>query len=420
MNTQQLKIIGLSCLGGALEFYDFIIFIFFAKTISALYFPSTNQFASLMATFAVFAIGYLARPIGAIFFGHRGDTKGRKSTFALTVSLMAFPTVLIGLLPTYHQIGITASLLLVALRIMQGISVGGEIPGAAVFTAESVNVGQRGISCGFIFMGITSGALLGSIVSSLVVHSLTPDQVLNWGWRIPFILGGLLGFVSAYLRKNMSESPIFEQQQARAHSQKLPIIEVLKDYPRQILQGVAIIGLCSASSTLFLLYMPTYLTTFFHYPLKTVMTLNTINFAAFALAIPFMGYLSDKKGRKPIFRLGAVGLILLTYPVFSLFASHELIVLYTTTILLGLVCGLLFGTAPSMLIELFPTKIRYSGFAISYNLAFGIFAGLTPLIATGLIHLSGSNLAPAYFLIIFGLITLGITLSMPETFMKEL
>jgi len=414
--SSQKKIIALSSLGGALEFYDFVIFVFLAKLLGELFFPTISPLASLMASLAVFAIGYLARPLGGILFGHFGDKFGRKTTFVTTVMLMAIPTFLIGLLPTYHSVGILASIMLVILRLLQGLSVGGEIPGAIVFITESVATERRGFATGLIFFGVNMGLLTGSLVSAFLNDFLSTEQLMSWGWRLPFLFGGLLGFVSYYLRKQLSETPAFSLINNAQNIIKLPAKEVLTKYTSPLLRVMALACLQAVIISITILFFPTYLATFFHFPLEKLLNLNTFNILLFAAPTLFTSYLSDKIGRKKVILVGILFYILAIYPLYSLFHYQD----FSLVILVSLACGLfgsfIAGVFPCMSSELFPTQVRYTGVAMSYNFAFGIIGGLSPLLATHLIHRTGNLIAPSWLLIFGAVIAFLAWLTTRETY----
>ncbi|WP_083827714.1 MFS transporter [Rickettsiella massiliensis] len=207
--SEQKKILLLTGLGGALEFYDFIIFVFFAKTLGTLFFPNTDPFASLMASWTFVAVGYLARPLGGMILGHLGDRFGRKRSFIVTLIGMAVPSFLIGLLPSYQAIGLYAPVLLVICRLCQGFFMGGELPGALVFITELTPQNKRAWVCSLIFLGVNAGSLLGSFLSTWILHHFSVEELLAWGWRIPFLFGGILGVVGFYLRRRLNETPFF-------------------------------------------------------------------------------------------------------------------------------------------------------------------------------------------------------------------
>ncbi len=403
MSTQKLhagerKIIFLASLGGALEFYDFIIYVIFAPMISQIFFPETDKLASLMKIYAIFAIGYLIRPIGGIAFSHFGDKYGRKKTFIFSVVLMAVPTVVIGLLPTYEHVGVWASILLVLMRMLQGLSIGGEIPGAITFTCEHVNPRSRGLACGVIFCFLNLGIFLGAAISLLLTSLLTKEQLLSYGWRIPFLVGGLLGVFSFYIRKQMTESPLFMVFKEQQERERIPFIEAITLYWRQIMQGVGITCLGAVVINLLFLYMPTYLSTILSYPKEEATLFNTINLFFYSCLLVFFSWLADRVGRKAILLTGAIGFILFGYILFAILSIQTTQALVIALSLLAILSSSIM-VYPSVLAELFPTSIRYTGIAISYNIAFAFFGGLTPLIATYLVESFANILAPSFYLI---------------------
>ncbi|WP_454784360.1 MFS transporter [Legionella sp. WA2024007413] len=397
LKSNERKIIFLASLGGALEFYDFVIYVIFAPIISQIFFPETDKFASLMSVYAVFAIGYLIRPLGGLVFSHFGDKYGRKKTFIFSVLLMALPTVLIGCLPTYQQIGISASVFLIVLRLLQGLSIGGEIPGALTFTCEHVNPRFRALACGIIFACLNLGILLGAVISLILTNQLSNAQLLSYGWRIPFVFGGLLGVFSFYIRKQLSESPLFLAFKNSSENTRIPFVEAMTLYWRNILQGIGLTCLGSVMINLLFLYMPTYLSTVLAYPTQQATLLNTINLGFYSLLLVFFCWCGDRLGRKVILLIGSVGFILLSYILFVTLSQQTTLLLIVSLFIFAILSSSIM-VYPSILVELFPVPIRYTGIAISYNLAFAFFGGLTPFITTYLIQSLNSNLAPSFYL----------------------
>jgi MFS family permease len=390
------KLLFFSGLGGVLEFYDFIIYALMASYLSHAFFPLKNSTTSLLITFATFAVGYFARPIGGVFFGHFGDRHGRKKTFSFSILMMAIATFSIGLIPSYSHIGIMAPILLLLLRIIQGLSVGGEIPGAIAYVSESLP-STKGVACGIIFFCLINGIVLGSLVHAATASLLTQHQMQNWGWRLPFIIGGLLGIAGFFLRQQLKESPTFLALQH--NTEKLPLITTLKTQGINALAGVFIVGLGASVIMLFFLFTPTYLKKILHINSTRYLWLKTLAlFISAALAIVF-GALHDKvKGKKCIFTF-----ILLAacsaYPVFYIYSHH--FTDYPLALMIStLINGMAWGVIPPYLAKLFPTNIRYSGVALSYNLGFATIGSLTPLFSILLIHHTGTTIAPMIYLLI--------------------
>ena len=395
MTYDQKRLLLLSSLGGVLELYDFVIYALMANYISINFFPSDNNVTSLIGTFATFAIGYLARPLGGVLFGHFGDRFGRKQTFAFSILMMALATLGIALIPTYASIGIAAPIILTLLRICQGLSVGGEIPGAIAYVSESMpNI--KGLACGLIFFAVINGIVLASLIQAILTSTLSTPQMLTWGWRLPFLLGGLFGFFSYLLRRQLQESALFK---AIAHQTEVfPLAKVFQQEYRHAFAGLFVVGLGAVISTLFFLFIPLYLKKILHINSPSYIWYNTLAIFISTLLVIFFGLMSDKYSRKTLLLWASILSIITAYPIFNIYVtdfSDFAIALGLTAITMGFVWGVM----PSLLAELFPTPIRYSGIAVSYNLGFALFGGLTPLIVTLLIKALDNPLAPIYYLI---------------------
>lgn len=402
MRKDQQRLLILSSLGGILEFYDFIIFALFASYISNAFFPATNEIVSLLITFATFAIGYLVRPLGGIIFGHFGDKIGRKTTFTISILLMAVATLGIGLTPTYSTIGIMAPLIVISLRVIQGISIGGEIPGAITYVTESLTH-HKGLACGIIFCALLFGIVLGSLVYAAMSTVLAEEQMQSYGWRIPFILGGIFGLLSYLVRKELHESAQFLAIENSI--EKFPIIAVFKQQGSSVIAGGFIVALCAAIVTGLFLFTPAYFTKVLHLPSNAYIWQRTAAIAFGACLSIFFGYMSDQYNLKKLTTLLTCLTAILAYPIFAIyvyFTDLYYLAFIASSILLGLSAGII----PRLLSELFPTKIRYSGIAISYNLGFAIFGGLTPFVSLSLIYYTGWITTPALYLVIVSLLAI--------------
>lgn len=293
---QQKKIIFIAALGGGLEFYDFIIYVYVAQTLGQLFFPADDPFISLIASLSVFALSYLARPLGGILFSHFGDTRGRKQTFTVSVILMAVPTVLIGCLPTYADWGIAAPLLLVMLRLIQGFAVGGEIPGAITFTIEQVTANNRAFACAAIFATFNLGLILGQGLISLLQVTLSNQHYTQWGWRIAFYCGGVLGLIGLYMRKKLTETPVFAAYKQSLVQREMPLINILKNHSDAIIKGLLITWICAVQVYLLFIFMPNYLlqANFFEYSSHTIHFINALGLIFYSLLIFLAGWLCDK------------------------------------------------------------------------------------------------------------------------------
>lgn len=409
MTKTEIKIVGLTALGGALEFYDFTIYALFAVYIKQHFFYNTNAFIGFMNTFAVFALGYLARPLGGIVFGHLGDKWGRKSAFSLAVFIMAVATLLIGCLPDYQSIGILAPILLTLLRLIQGFSVGGEIPGATLFVFEHAAAQKRGLFVGLVFMCITLGNTLGGLVGFLLTTVLSDEHMMAWGWRIPFILGFFLGIISFYIRKKLIETPVFMQMVAMNQVQQKPFLRLLKKYRINILKAFLLTAAIS-TITSFFIYLPIYLSTAMKIEISYSYLINVFSFLSIALATAFWGMVSDYYNRRRLMAIGTGLLILFTIPLFHGLTALGEIFIWVFIVSLALICGMINSCYVILITELFPANLRYSGVGFSYSLGFALIAGSAPLAFTGLIQYFHTIEAPAFYIVGCSVLTLMATL----------
>lgn len=397
--------------GNILEWYDFAVFGFFAPVIGSLFFPSDNPMASLIKTFGVFAAGYLMRPIGGIIFGHFGDKLGRKRALQLSVMMMAIPTTLIGFLPTHAQIGLAAPILLVLIRLIQGVSVGGELVGSISFITEIAPKNRRGFFGSFSVCSAVGGILLGSAVATIAHGLFDPQFLKDWGWRIPFMLGFAIGGFGLWMRKGMVETPEFEKVKETGTVGRSPVIEAVMTMPGRIFHIVAILVLYSGGFYMLFVWWPTYLTKIVVPPVSHALMINTISMVVLMVLMPVAGYLSDLIGRKTVLAAAFFGTAVLAYPL-VIWTDHGMFgsALVSQLIFAVLIAGAL-GPMAATLVELFPTRIRFSGIGVSYNIALAIFGGTAPLVSTWLVSRTGDIEAPAYYLIAMSVISLIATLT---------
>src|SRR5919205_154505 len=403
-------------IGNFIEWYDFSVYGFFATVIAAQFFPSDDPVASLLATFAVFAVSFFMRPVGAFVFGHYGDRVGRRSTLAVAVILMGLATFMIGVLPTYGQVGVLAPILLVVARLLQGLSAGGEWSGSAAFMVEYAPEDRRGLYGSWQQFSVVAGLLVGSGVGG-ILGSVLPEEALNtYGWRVPFILGILVGLVGLYLRLRLEDTPAFRVIEEKAEVESTPIKESFSTHYRESLIAIGFTIAWTVSYYILLTYMPTYLTSTLGYPLPLALTSNAIGLIVLMALIPLMGALSDRIGRKPLL-IGFSALIaLLTYPLFLLISQGTFLLVVLGQVLFGVIISLFSGPGPAALVEMFPTNVRYSALGISYNIAVAVFGGTAPFIVTFLISRTGNNLSPGFYLIAAAVITLVVVARMKETY----
>ncbi|MDF2403247.1 MFS transporter [Aeromonas sp. 5HA1] len=397
LNRQDYKTLSLAALGGALEFYDFIIFVFFAVVIGELFFPADiPEWLRQFQTFGIFAAGYLARPLGGIIMAHFGDLIGRKRMFTLSILLMALPTLMIGLLPTYAVLGIGAPLALLGLRILQGAAIGGEVPGAWVFVAEHVPARRVGLACGTLTAGLTAGILLGSLIATAVNKNLTPAEVSEWGWRVPFLLGGIFGIVAMYLRRWLHETPVFAEMQAnKALAEELPLKTVLRSHKGSVVISMLLTWLLSAGIVVVILMTPAYLQKVHGISPADALTANSLAILALTLGCIVYGRLIDALGSGPTFMLGSLLLAGSSYAFYHglVAGTEQLVPLY---MLAGFAVGIV-GAVPYVMVNAFPAVVRFSGLSFSYNVAYAIFGGLTPMLVT--LWMKNDVLAPSHYVV---------------------
>lgn len=381
LNANDIKTLSLASLGGALEYYDFIIFIFFAKTFGDQFFPADlSPFWKTLNIYGTFAIAYFMRPIGGVIMAHFGDLLGRKRMFTLSIVLMALPTFCIGVLPTFEHIGYAAPLLLLLMRMVQGIAIGGEIPGAWVFVSEHVPAKRIGIANGMVTSGLTLGILLGSLMALLINSSFSKPDITAFAWRIPFFVGGILGFVTVYLRGYLNETPVFKEMQAmKALNEGLPIVTVWKDYKPAILLCVLATWLLTAGIVVVILFAPELMKSpYFAIPPKVTLTMQSFAIIALACGCIFTGWMCDKVGVGKTF-IGMCAALAVSSSIFyhaiGQVAYPTLGVMYVVT---GFFVGIV-GGVPYIMVNVFPAKIRFTGISFSYNLSYAVFGGLTPL-----------------------------------------
>jgi len=411
LNRGDVKTLLLSALGGALEFYDFVIFVYFAKTIGHLFFPpGTPEWLATLQTFGIFAVAYLARPLGGIVMAHFGDRIGRKRMFTLSVFLMAVPTLLIGVLPTYATLGVVAPLLLTLLRVVQGLAIGGEVPGAWVFVAEHVPQRRVGLAVASLSAGLTAGILMGSLLAAWLNASLSEADMLDHGWRIAFILGGVFGFIAVYLRRWLSETPVFARMRERKElTEELPALVVVRDHLPDVLLSMAVTWVLTAAIVVVILMTPTLMQTAFNVAPARAFASGSL--AAFTLCLGCIGggLLVDRVGSARAMLIASLALPLSTYALYlDLRAGGtHLFALYA---LAGVFAGVA-GIVPAVLVASFPPTIRFSGISVSYNVAYAIAGAATPVLVGYLVRTAG-GLGPAHYVALVSLVGVGASLYM--------
>lgn len=390
------KIVLLASLGGTLEFYDFVIFGVFARDIAQAVFPANDPIVSLILSFATFAVGYLARPIGGIVLSHYGDRHGRRAVFLWSVFVMSGATLGMGLVPAYASWGVAASLLMVTLRVIQGFCLGGELPGALTYVVETAPR-IAPLVCGVVFACVTMGVAVATGVSLGVRTYMDPAMVPTYGWRLAFILGGLGGILSFVLRRSLEESPEFERMRSLAARQ--PFRELLKTHFPHVVIGCALLAGTGTFNGLFFSHLPAYLTAVLHYDPRQAVLSQTVGVIASSLGILATGWIGDRVPPRYLLRAGVGLLLVFAYPFYAALESRSMNLTLLCT-LFGLAAGLTNGSFAVLLTDLFPTRVRFTGVALVFNVSFTIFSGTAPLIATSLIKETGRATSPAYMMIV--------------------
>lgn len=388
----------LASLGGALEFYDFAAYGIFAAYIAAAFFPARDQIASLASAFAAFAGGYLIRPLGGIAFSHFGDRFGRRSAFLVSLVGMSLATTGMALCPSHETWGVLATAAFVALRLLQGFCLGGELPGAITYVSEAAPPGRAGLACGVLFCCASLGVVLASGVSA-GLHGLMPMQaVAAYGWRLAFALGGLLGLLSYLPRRQLAESPAFVRLREWQEVERAPLLLVLRHNLGRVAVGIGTTAVVAAFNGVLFAFLPAYLVKVVGYPAPLVALAVTVGLVANALAVLATGALCDVFPVRLVHRVGAVLVLLASWPFFhavSVLGAAHLVALLAGFGALG---GVVSGTFAVVLARLFPARMRFSGVALAYNVSFALFSGFAPAAAAGLIAGFGDKAAPAYYL----------------------
>jgi MHS family proline/betaine transporter-like MFS transporter len=403
--------IGAALVGNMLEWYDFAVYGFMVAIIGKAFFPATDPLSSLLLSFAVFGVGFLGRPIGSIAIGWLGDVRGRKPALVITILTMAVSTVLIGIIPSYATIGVAAPILVVIARLLQGFSTGGEVGNVMAFMVEWAPGDRRGLYGGLQQCSSATGFLLGSGVAAATASLLPIEAMEGWGWRIPFLLGGIIGPVGAYLRCNCDETPAFRQVQSN------PAITTGGATAFWLTaRGFGFPILWAVSYYTFVVFMPSFTKTAGKLTASEALWSNTVGLIALVIFAPLMGRLSDRVGRKPILLTGCVLFLLLTYPAFSLVASGiSLPAVMALQFGLGFLLSIICGVSPTAISEIFPTHNRTTWMSIGYTLSVTIFGGFAPFIATWLTKESGSPIAPTFYVMVAAVISFVVIARLPET-----
>jgi MFS transporter, MHS family, proline/betaine transporter len=410
------RVVSAGLVGSVVEYYDFGIYGYLATVLSVVFFANgTDPTTALLATFATFAAAFVLRPLGGLIFGHLGDRFGRSRILAATILAMCVATVAIGVLPTYAAIGVGAAFLLVAARCVQGIASGGEVGGAAAYVAEKSPPHRRGFLCSTVQLGALAGALLASVAVTILTTVLTPAQLVEWGWRVPFLLSAPLGLVGLWIRFRLEDSVSGKALAAGEGHTSAPAAELLRSHLPGLLRTLGLSTLLFAGYYVVYVYASTHLQRTGGFDARAAFWSTTTTLVVSCLAMPLFGHLADRWGRKPLLLWAAVAFGVLAVPCFALMNAHNFPLALAAQVVLGLPEAALMGVVFATFAEMFPVRVRYTGIALGFNLASMAVGGTAPLICLWLLGVTGNPLAPAWFLVAAAVVTAATALTLTET-----
>ncbi len=394
------KLVFITCLGAVLEFLDFTIVILFANELTLAFLPNAGE-SGLLWLFAIYSLGSLSRPIGGILFSHYGDKIGRKRLFRLSIIMMSGATLAIGLLPTYSTLGFTSVILLAILRTLQGLSVGGELPGAIVFAAEHVPPSHRGTLTAAIIASALLGLVLASFMGVLLQHNLSTEHINSWGWRLPFIAGSLLGIMGYYLRRGIVETPLFSEIINASAIAEIPLATLFKRQPKAVFIGIGLTATAASMVSIYIL-LPPYASRYLGFPAEKAFEFTTITLLTLSILSLACGWLSDRVGRKPMLVTGGIILLVIAQPTYQAMMTGSLWFMMTLTIVPAAIAN---GCYVASVSELFPTQVRYTGLAVCINVGVCVFGGCVPYMME-LLNQSGYSHGPLMLMLVTGTITI--------------
>ncbi len=402
------RVLVASLVGSSIEWFDYFLYGTVAALVfNQLFFPSKDPTVGLLLSYSSFALSFFIRPLGGIVFSHIGDKIGRKKTLVLTLSLMGIATAGMGLLPTYEMIGIWAPVLLILLRLVQGIGLGGEWGGALLLAVEYAPKEKRGLFGSIPQMGVTIGLLLGTFVMSLM--TLMPDETfMSWGWRIPFLLSALLVVFGLWVRHGIDETPSFKKVKETGQVAKVPIVETLRTQWKEVLIAIGGKVVETAPFYIFGTFIVSYATTNLGFSKTAALNAVTIATAVTTVLIPLMGKWSDRYGRKPLYIAGTVGMMIYAFPYFWLLQQKSVALLIIATVIgLGIIWAPITAVLGTMFSEIFPSNVRYTGISLGYQIGAALAGGTAPLIATALLAAYRNSYVPvALYIVLVSLISL--------------
>lgn len=402
-------------IGVLVHWFDWAVYAYLAGTLASVFFPEENATAGLLATFAVFAVSFLVRPLGAIIFGRLGDRLGRKQTLSIVILSMAIATLVLGILPGYETIGMLAPILLIVTRIVQGLAAGGEFGSAAAFLGEFSPAKRRGFGVSWLEFGSLLGFLLASLVVYLLNVAFDPQQIVDWAWRIPFLITVPLGFIGLYIRRKIEDTPEFEKLQELETVSHAPVKEVFQRNFKQFIQTCGMEIFMNVTFYVVLVYLLTYQEVYIGMDAGRAALLSTLASALGLIIVPLAGIASDRFGRKPVLMTAAIAQTVLSVPLFMLMTRGDATSAFISTLGLALILAIVLGTHAVTVVELFPTRTRQTGLSIAYAVTAALFAGTAPYVLTWLLDATGNMLVPGWFLLAVGVVGIITVVSIPET-----
>ncbi|MGH3469643.1 MAG: MFS transporter, partial [Thermocrispum sp.] len=409
------RVLAASFVGNFVEWFDYAAYGYLAATIATVFFPASDPTTGLLLTFAVFALSFVVRPLGGFFWGHLGDRVGRRTALSWSILIMSVATFAIAFLPTYAAVGLLSPVLLLVVRVVQGFSASGEYAGASSFLVEYAPEGRRGVYAAVVPASTAAGLLVGSLLAALLTGVLDDAQMHAWGWRLPFLLAAPMGLIGRYIRYRLEDTPVFRALEREDDVTSTPVLDMLRNHGRLVLLALGAALLNAVAFYVLLSYMPTYLSEELGFGVTESFVATTVSLATYIGFIFLTGLASDRWGRRPMLILASLLFMLGVVPAFALLDGAGFLLVLVVQVGLGAMLTLNDGTLPSFLAEMFPTRVRYSGFAVSFNLANAIFGGTAPFVATLLISRTGSNLAPAWYLVAAAAVSLVAVLASEET-----
>ncbi|MBI5274310.1 MAG: MFS transporter [Chlamydiales bacterium] len=406
---EQRNVLFAVSIGNLLEWYEIYLYVYWAPIIGKLFFQQDNSdggISSLTKTFLIFAMGFLARPIGGLFFGRLGDLVGRKKSLILSLIIMVIPTFVTGLLPTYEQIGKYAPFILVAMRILQSFPAGGELPGAFCYLYESSKATNRRFFCSWGAFGYQIGILISTLECFLLERFLSVEDLIQWGWRFSFLVGGLIGLCGLYLRYKLHETPLYREMETHLKVVREPILGVLYKYKRQIFMGILFCALNSSSFYLLSVNFPVLFGKVLGTPYSSNLIVTSLLIILVTVPLPLFGMLADRYDNKKILISSTIAILVLLYPLYLSITYSSVVFMGIIMLLFSLLFTCLSALIPFILADLFPTYVRFTCVGVSFNMVDAVIGGFTPVIALYLLNITGKDASFCWFLMICALLSL--------------